>query len=190
MTLPTTAMFAMTAAELPAYDDLPIRSDLPPGSSWGVWGDQDHLGCLNLLTPERVKAAMGEARDGTVFSLNLDLECPAPPLFGRSTLNHEVLWIDDGMGHDDELAGFNTQGSSQWDGFRHVRHPQYGFYGGVADGEHGVHFWARKGLAGRGVVCDVARWRATVGRPIDPATNDVISPEDVIATLAAQETSV
>jgi hypothetical protein len=26
---------------LPAYADLPVRDGLPPGSSWGVWGDHD-----------------------------------------------------------------------------------------------------------------------------------------------------
>src|SRR4030088_2267620 len=93
---------------LPNYDDLPIRPGLPPGSSWELWGERDYLGCLNLLTPERVRAGLAEVRDGVVFSLNFELDSPSPPLFGRSRLHHEVLWIDDGMGHDDELAGFNT----------------------------------------------------------------------------------
>ena len=178
------------AARLPAYDELPVVPGAPPGSSWGLWGEDDRLGCLNLLTPERLKAAVAEVRDGTVFPLNLDLKTPSPPLFGRSRLRHEVLWIDDGFGHDDELAGFNTQGASQWDGFRHVRHPDHGFYNGIADEEHGVDHWARKGVAGRGVVCDVARWREAAGRPIDHGRNDVITPDDVVATLAAQGTVV
>lgn len=173
---------------LPSYDELPIRPGLPPHSSWGLWGDDDRRGCLNLLTPDRALAGIATVQDGVAFSLNLDLATPSPPLFGRSTLRHEVLWIDDGFGHDDELAGFNTQGSTQWDGFRHVRHPQHGFYNGIPDEEHGVHLWGA--LVGRAVVCDVARWRAAEGRPIDCATNDVISAADVAATLAAQETTV
>jgi hypothetical protein len=176
--------------DLPTYDELPVRPGLPPGSSWGLWGDGDRLGCLNLLTAERLLVAAAEVKEGAVFALNHPLDSPSPPLFGRSTLEHEVLWIDDGLGHDDELAGFNTQGSSQWDGFRHVRHPQYGFYNGIADEDHGVSYWAAKGLAGRAVVCDVARWRAAVGRPLDVSTNDVISPDDVLATLEAQASPV
>jgi hypothetical protein len=180
----------VTAHSLPAYDELPVRPELPPNSSWGLWGDSDHLGCLNLLTPDRVKAGIATVRDGAVFPLNLELELPNPPLFNRSVLRHDVLWIDDGDGHDDELSTWNTQASSQWDGFRHVRHPQYGFYNGIADEEHGVDHWARKGIVGRAVLCDVARWRARNGRPIDCATNDVITGDDVTATLEDQATTV
>ena len=32
----------------------------PEGSTWGDWGDDDQLGRVNLLTPERVKAAVAE----------------------------------------------------------------------------------------------------------------------------------
>lgn len=172
-----------TLSGLPSYDELPVRDGAPPHSSWGLWGERDFLGCLNLLTAERVRAAVREVRDGAVFSLNWDMELPDPTLFGRCSLRHEVVWIDDGLGHDDELYSWNTQASSQWDGFRHVRHPQHGFYSGIADEDHGVDHWARKGIVGRGVVCDVWRWRRQVGRPIDESTNDVITAEDVTSTL-------
>jgi hypothetical protein len=170
---------------LPDYDEL----DSPPGSSWGVWGEHDVFGCLNLLTADRVKAGLASVRDGATFSLNLALEWPDPPLFGRPAFTHEVSGTG-GIGHDDSLSGFNTQSSSQWDGFRHIRHPDHGFYGGVADEEHGIHFWARRGIVGRAVVCDVARWRSSVGRTIDPMTDDAITPDDVTATLAAQDVEV
>jgi hypothetical protein len=39
--------------ELPSYRQLPVRPEAPPGSSWGLWGDDDQLGTLNLLTDER-----------------------------------------------------------------------------------------------------------------------------------------
>jgi kynurenine formamidase len=175
---------------LPSYEELPVVEGAPPHSSWGLWGEKDYLGCLNLLTPEKALAAVGEVRDGAVFSLNLEMELPNPTLFGRCSLRHEVVWIDDGEAHDDELYSWNTQASSQWDGFRHVLHPQHGFYGGIADAEHGVDHWARKGIVTRGVVCDVWRWREQVGRPIDCSTHDVITPSDVLATLEAQETEV
>ena len=29
----------------------------PEGSTWGDWGEDDQKGRMNLLTPERVKAA-------------------------------------------------------------------------------------------------------------------------------------
>jgi hypothetical protein len=42
---------------LPAFDELPIKPDYPPRSAWGVFGDDDQIGTLNLLTPERVAAS-------------------------------------------------------------------------------------------------------------------------------------
>ena len=107
----------MTSA-LPDYDDLPTRAGLR--AAWGVWGEGDDVfGCLNLLTPERVAAATGLVRRGAVFALNWSMALPDPPLFGRGKFEHEVTGT--GTGHDDVLHGWNTQSSSQWDGFRHIR---------------------------------------------------------------------
>ena len=175
---------------LPSYDELPIRPGLPAGSSWGVWGDDDRFGCLNLLSAEQVQAGIAAVREGTVFNLNLELELPDPPLFGRTGFVHDVAWLSGEAGHDDSLSQFNTQSSSQWDGFRHIRHPQHGFYGGVADDDHGIHHWARRGIVGRAVVCDVAGFRRASGRPIDCSTNDVIEPLDVAGALAAQRVTI
>lgn len=168
-------------ADLPSYDDLPVSAGAPAGSSWGVWGDDDRLGCLNLLTPERVVAAAALVRRGAVFALNLEIEIPDPPLFHRLPAVHEVLGD---QGHDDVLT-FNTQSSAQWDGFRHIR-SVHGYYNGVADADHGIDHWARRGLAGRAVLADVGRWRASQGRPVDCGEADAITIEDVDATLAAQ----
>jgi kynurenine formamidase len=152
-----------------------------------VWGDGDVLGCLNLLTPERVQAGIACVRDGAAFPLGLELELPSPPLYGRAAFRHEVTWLggERKVGHDEELHGWNTQSSSHWDGFRHIRHPEHGFYGGVADDEHGVGHWARRGIVGRAVVCDIAGIRA-----IDHATADAIGADDVRDALDAQGVEV
>jgi len=174
----------MAADPLPSYDELPAVPGAPAGSSWGLWGASDTLGCLNLLTPERVRAGVACAVKGAVFSLNLEMELPDPPMFSRRAFQHVVHDFD--LGHDDELVGWNTQSSSQWDGFRHMRHPVYGHYNAVADEDHGIHHWARRGIVGRAVLADVARWRASVDRPIDPASPTAIEIEDLMATLDAQ----
>ncbi|MGH9307451.1 MAG: cyclase family protein [Acidimicrobiales bacterium] len=171
---------------LPDYDDLPVTPGAPPGSSWGLWGEHDVLGCLNLLGPDQVRRGLACARGGVVFSLNLELGLPDPPLFGREAFVHKVSWLDHDAGHDDELSGWNTQSSSQWDGFRHIRHPEHGFYGGVDDDEHGVDHWARRGIVGRAVLADVGRWREEQGRPLRMDDADPIEPSDLEATLAAQ----
>ena len=48
--------------DLPDYDQLPIREGLPAGSSWGLWGDDDQLGTINLLTEDAVKRGLAAAR--------------------------------------------------------------------------------------------------------------------------------
>lgn len=46
----------------------------PEGSNWGDYGEEDRLGQLNLITPERRRAALEEAREGIVFCLSLPLD--------------------------------------------------------------------------------------------------------------------
>lgn len=177
------------AMTLPSYEELPVSPGAPKGSSWGLWGPDDVLGCLNLLTPEKAMAGMAAGKDGHVFNLNLELELPDPPLFGRAASQHVVSDLGN-VGHDDLLDAWNTQRSSQWDGFRHVMHPAHGFYNGVDDERHGVHHWARRGMVTRGVLADVARWRESVGRAISPGAADPISMDDVAAALGEQGTNV
>jgi hypothetical protein len=57
--------------ELPSYRQLPVRPGAPPGSSWGLWGEDDQLGTLNLLTDERAQRAAALVRRGAVFPLSL-----------------------------------------------------------------------------------------------------------------------
>jgi hypothetical protein len=180
---------ATTMTDLPSYDELPLREELPPGSSWGVWGEHDVYGTLNLLTPERALAATRSIRTGRSFALNLDLTLPDPPLFGRPRFRHEVT-DEHRRIHDELLHGWNTQSSAQWDGFRHFGHPDHGFYGGLPDEEHGMHHWAARGIVGRAVLADVARWRAARGRALHQGDGDPISGDDLAACLADQGTPV
>jgi kynurenine formamidase len=180
----------VAGADLPSYEQLPVQEGAPPGSSWGVWGEGDVFGCLNLLTPERVQEAAGLIRQGRVFALNWEMRLPDPPLFGRASFEHNITWLANQVGHDDELSGWNLQSSSQWDGFRHIRSGAYGFYGGVDDEQHGIHHWARRGLAGRAVLIDVGRWRADQGRALDMSASDAIEASDIVDAAAAQGTSI
>ncbi|GAA3204301.1 cyclase family protein [Actinocorallia longicatena] len=54
----------------------------PPGSTWGDWGEDDELGRINLLTPEKVLQGVREVEHGITFSLSLPLDYP-----GGSALN-------------------------------------------------------------------------------------------------------
>jgi hypothetical protein len=173
---------------LPSYAELPVRDGAPAGSSWGLWGDDDVLGTLNLLTGERVQRAIASVRRGAVFNCNLEMELPGPPLYRRSAMSHHVH--GSGLTLDDGLSDYNTQSSTQWDGFRHVQHLEHGYYNGLASDDHGVHHWARRGIVGRGVLADVGRWRAAQGRPLRCGEADPFEPDEVLATLEAQGTTV
>jgi kynurenine formamidase len=48
----------------------------PPGSTWGEWGDDDELGRVNLLTPEKVLQGVREVEAGITFCLSLPLDYP------------------------------------------------------------------------------------------------------------------
>src|SRR4029450_3535525 len=149
----------------------------------GVFGDDDQVGTLNLLTPERVAAAARLVRHGQVFALNWELELPSPPLFNRATLQHTIKRRRHNV-FDDVYDDFNTQSSSQWDGLRHCGHPQYGFYNGAteeqfaneAGGPLGIERWARRGIAGRGVLVDSPRFAAAHGLAFAPGAGDGIRP--------------
>lgn len=155
---------------MPAYDDLPRADGLDLACSWAVFGEGDEFGTLNYLTPDVVAAAYAQARDGVVIPLNLPLDQPNPPLFGREPTVHD-LYQHDRNTFDDRLDAYYPQGSSQWDGFRHVRARQQGFFGGVTDdpvaGESrlGIDRWAQRGIVGRGVLVDLARHREAATPP-------------------------
>ena len=199
----------------PSYGDLPVADGLPSGSSWGVWGPDDDLGTLNLLSDERTLRALRHVRTGRVFNLGLPLHEPRRNAASRrSNPVHRILYVghekhdfepglgDDlstgSVGRDDYLEMLWLQGSTQWDGLAHFRHPEHGNYNGVADadihGEQGARLgvdrWAERGIVGRGVLADVARWRAAEGRPLDPTGHEVITVADLASTLEAQGTTV
>lgn len=189
---------AMTdRSALPEYDELPERSGLPV--SWDVWPDGDGplFGCLNLLTPDRIARAARLVREGKVFALNWSMGLPDPPLFGRQPFRHEVTGGESSTSHDDVLHGWNTQSSSQWDGFRHIRNhaaataddvPGTGHFGGVDDHDHGIDHWASRGIAGRAVLADLDRWRASIGRPIRCDDADPVDAHEILECLDAQGT--
>lgn len=182
---------------LPSYAELPLDDRHPPGCAWGVFGADDEVGTINLLTPERVVRAAGLVRTGQVFSLNWELGKPDPPVLGREALHHTVFDLPGG-GTDDRYDGFFPQVSSQWDALSHMEAPGHGYYNGRTREEvghgpgsrNGIDNWARRGIVGRFVLADVARWREHVGDPIDNAERDVIDVGQIDATLAHQGTTL
>ncbi len=173
----------MTESELPAYDELPRKGAL--AHSWGLWGPEDVSGTLNLLNPERVRAALAHVVEGKAFPLDWDAEQPDPPMFGRKPFTTRQEQRSP-TSQDETIDNLNTQSTTQWDGFRHVKSVAYGFYNGLSNEQHGVGHWAQRGLAGRAVLVDVGRWLTAVGRPLVYDESIHITVADLEGALEAQ----
>jgi kynurenine formamidase len=109
----------------------------PEGSNWGDFGPDDQIGRLNLITPERRRAAAAEVREGIAFCLSLPLDCPRhvelhprrkPPEIGYflrgddPTMNYpmaRVTPVQDDVVCDDK-ALISLQFSTQWDSLCHI----------------------------------------------------------------------
>jgi kynurenine formamidase len=77
---------------------------------------------------------------------------------------------------------------------RHFAHPDHGFYNGFAGSEIaagtlplGLQNVAAHGIVGRGLLVDVARYRESLGRPIDHANSEQIPVSELVATLEWQD---
>jgi kynurenine formamidase len=188
----TVAEAVVHSPKIPSYDELPVRKGAPAGAAWGVFGDDDEVGTINLLTPERVVEASYSIRSGKVFALNLPINIPDPPLFTRGKHTHTVkIFPTADFVLDDYLDNFYPQASSQWDALAHVKHPIHGAYNGIPDNQMtgrggmrlGIDNLARRGIAGRGVLADVARYYDRIGKSIDFTKAKSIPLADVQATL-------
>lgn len=176
----------------PSYDELPLIDALGARHAWGVFGPDDELGRLNLMTADVVAAASAGVTRGEVFNVCLPLDHPDPPWGEHRRPYQHVVYDISRNSQDDYLDSFYLQRSTQWDGFRHVRAREFGFWGGVVEGAGpdgdrlGIEQWAEHGIVGRGVLVDVARHCSTTGRPLFAEEGTAITVEDLEATLDAE----
>jgi kynurenine formamidase len=177
-------------ATLVPFDALPVLEPLGLRHAWNVL-DHD-LGTLQKCSEQTVKAALTAARSGTVVNLNLPVTEPDPPLFGRAPLEHEVFSPDRNT-LDDRLDAFYPQSSSQWDGLRHVRAREHGFFGGwthafpPGGGALGIEHWAEHGIVGRGVLLDVVAHRRRERRDYDPLAGEAIDADELREIVVAEQ---
>lgn len=179
------------AEVLPDYDELPQVPGLDIRHAWDVYGRDDALGSINLVTPERVARAAAAVTTGEMFPLDLPLDVPNPPLFGREPFKRHVKALSRNE-MDDYLDGFYLQGSTQWDALSHVRCREHGYWGGRTDDPTGadiglgVDHWARHGIAGRGVLIDMPRWFERTEPDYDPLKPRAITPVELREVLEAE----
>lgn len=182
---------------LPDPPSLPSYHELPPvegggRSAWGVFGDGPSHGTVSLQTADRIAAAARLVRTGELFPLNAPVTWPDPPLFLRKSVEHTLLAEPATPGFDERLDGFYPQGSSQWDSLAHVGYAPDRFYNGAsaADVRAGtsntIDGWARRGIAGRGVLLDVDAILGGAGQGFDPGSSCAITVADLeVARTAA-----
>ena len=182
--------------KFPRFAELPVKAGAPKESSWGVFGDDDELGCLNFLSAEGIVDAARLVQKGKVFRLDTRINYAKPPLFGRAPARHNIVKFDQFglLGHDDTLDNYNTQEGSQWDGLAHVGHMRHrAFYNGVKsediqdgpDGKLSIHKWANR-VVGRAVLIDVWKYVNDQRRPIDPLSPAKYPLTDLQGALKAQ----
>ena len=152
-----------------------------PPSNWGKWGPDDEVGSLNYLTSEQVLRGVASVLTGEVFTLQVQIgsdRSETDPVWPNRTSAVRTSVMDEGFflrgdapepssGHhyaDDKIDMF-LQGSTQYDALGHL------WYGGrIWNGyeatttigslkKASVLPIAERGVVGRGVLVDVARYR-------------------------------
>lgn len=140
------------------YLDLPELGGLNVRHSWEVLPSP--VGTLSFVEPGDVTRAARLVSTGATIPLNLPIDAFDPPLFGRSPMTHTLLQPS-GNDAEDLIDSFNPQASSQLDGLAHVRAREFGYFGGVLELSQareriGIQHVAKRGIAARGVLLDLA----------------------------------
>lgn len=184
---------------------VPDLTELLAGSpsNWGKWGPDDEVGSLNYLTAAQVLAGVSLIKRGELFTLQRLIGDPKgdPVWPGRSPATKEMVydesdWDEGGEGPqfpgglhyaDDKLEAF-LQGSTQYDALGHVWYDGQIWNGYDARTTIGglqkasVEPIAERGVAGRAVLLDLARWRGVDA--LGP--KETFDHEDLQACAAAQ----
>jgi len=169
----------------PRYEELPEASE-GGRSGWGMFGEDDNIGLLNLQTAERIVQAAKLIRRGTMFALDAAIDAFNPPIApSRGVPRHQVLHVRGRIGFDDVCDNFYPQGSSQWDSLGHVGYAPGIYYNGATEDEvwagqrNSIDHWARRGIAGRAVLLDMPRSAAQAGSDYSPGDGIAFDVSDL-----------
>jgi kynurenine formamidase len=185
-----------------------IATLLATRNNWGRWGVDDERGAVNLVTPERTRAAVAGIRSGQVMSLSRPFpKSPGPT--NPKPANHYLMREARGAGGmASDYLGVNFHGlacthidalnhawseDGMWNGRRpeDVLHPTGARWGSI-------DAWG-DGIVTRGVLLDVPRFRGepyvTQGRPVHgdelheicAAQGVEVGPGDAVAVYSGRE---
>lgn len=159
--------------------------------NWGRWGPDDEAGALNLLTPERVRAAAALVRDGLTVSLAADFPVQLAPdnlypaqhmmvMAGDARKDHGVPGLETAL----DFIGISYHGMacSHIDALCHVfvNGRMYNGRDALEVRSTGARYndimVARDGIAGRGVLLDLPALRGCDW--LEP--DQIVEPEELL----------
>lgn len=142
-------------------------------SNWGRWGDDDELGCGNLLTDETARRGVASVRSGRRISLAADLRAdgiqvgqPARrynPILTVTSLNERDKFAPGIWEGTDDLVMMSTCAGTHVDALSHVSYGGF-LYNGVPTSAVSAQYGATKlgaeklpQIVTRGLLLDIAR---------------------------------
>ena len=174
------------AGRVTVRTDADVDGLLPGITNWGRWGKDDQLGTLNFITPRHRRRAAALVRTGRTVSLAREVSVSRTEGIRRGT--YEMM-RDEGASRDFVGMIFHGFAQTHLDALCHIFAGRGKMYNGFSVEEVtpqganklGVEVMAARGVAGRGVLLDVARAKGgalQIGTPI--------FPEDLEAAERAQ----
>jgi kynurenine formamidase len=164
-------------------------------NNWARWGENDQLGTLNLMTAERILAALRLVKRGQLYSLSVPLEKDGPqhPMFHK-TWQVTFLTSDHAPGAfnvADDVVTMVTHSGTHIDALGHCWKDGKMWNGKSADhvGSHGITWGAIHnvpGIVGRGVLLDVAGFKGVEHLTL----GEVVTPEDMDACARAEHVEI
>lgn len=186
-----------------SMDDVKALAD--KYKNWGRWGDDDQLGTLNYITPQKIVDASGLVKQGKVVSLAIPFDDNGPQTgsFGRFNPIHFMLQDggDVSIGAQDHLPNIQytddavtmpLQCATQWDALAHIlyRGKMYNGYeahhvNSTGAKKNGMEN-ARDKIVSRGVLLDIPLYKGK--QWLEPG--EAIYPEDLDGAAAMGKVSV
>jgi kynurenine formamidase len=152
-----------------------FRSAAKRVSNWGRWGEDDQLGTLNFITPEKIAAAGRLVRKGRIFPLGVEFGSSGPQgdfLYRQNPVHlmtvdggdaelfikHSLAWTDNPVAKqigetfaasplrfNDDMIIMPLQAATQWDALSHVYYEEQ-LYNGFPSGSVSSQGAARCGI--------------------------------------------
>ncbi|GAC19706.1 cyclase family protein [Paraglaciecola arctica] len=182
-----------------------LLADAP--NNWGKWGKEDQIGALNYLDETQVKRGVKAIKSGERFTLQLPMIHGVGPVFpGRVPVMHfmaqdEGIYssnkskpLNGGMKYSDDAVFMYLQGTTHMDALGHAWYSDKVYNGKSADTTvHGHDFvdiaqLGDVGVAGRGVLVDVGRFRGDKKHRLAPGS--CVTLDDIKDTAKDQKLTI